>query len=274
MWSSVHLDLRQARSVCVAVEMALKSGGECTEDIRTFLKSRIVLAVHSHPLAGAVDLSILQFCLHVARHYKLDDVIPDIAFSLIAATLERGVSENHFCELKGITFSRMDSLVVIAFLIVNLHRDSLKDIREALPRPQLSLIPFEALLGAFPSFQTGKQRAQYFPWRLQPSVSPSIFDCEWVGVYLRNWDTLYPFNSVQSVTKTGEDSLKASVTINEEPLDIESESFVMTPFGLVVFWRGVSWFWKKEWCNGNFSLSKPFSQEHELDFIVSLPSLH
>jgi hypothetical protein len=38
-------------------------------------------------------------------------------------------------------------MVVIAFLVVSLHRDSLKEIKETLLRPRLSLIPFEALLG-------------------------------------------------------------------------------------------------------------------------------
>jgi hypothetical protein len=137
------------------VETALKSEGKSAVAIKTFPKSRIILAIHSHPLAGAVDLNTMQFCLHVARYYKLDDVIPDIAFCLIAAILERGVSENHFSELKGVTPSGIDSLVVIAFLVVNLHRDSLKDVKETLPRPRLSLTPLEALLGELPSLLKG-----------------------------------------------------------------------------------------------------------------------
>jgi hypothetical protein len=40
-------------------------------------------------------------------------MIPDIAFYLIAATLERGVSENHFWELKDVTPSETDSMVGI-----------------------------------------------------------------------------------------------------------------------------------------------------------------
>jgi hypothetical protein len=255
------------------MEMALRSEGKSAVAIETFLRPRVILAIHSHPLTGAVDINALQFCLHVARYYKVDDVIPDIAFCLIAATLERGVSENHFWELKDVTPSETDSMVVIAFLVVNLHRDSLKEVKETLPRPRLSLIPFEALLGELPSFLMGLDGTKSFAWRLQSSISPSFLNCEWVGVYLRDWDTLYEFSSVQSVKRSGETHLQVCATINQQPWEIESENYVMTPFGIVVFWQGgASWLWKKEWCDDNFAFARPLSNHgYALDFIVSLP---
>lgn len=275
IWSSVHLDLRHAKSVCIALEMALRSEGKSAVAIETFLRSRVILAIHSHPLTGAVDLNALQFCLHVARYYKVDDVIPDIAFCLIAATLERGISENHFCELKGVTPSETDSMVVIAFLVVSLHRDSLKEIKETLLRPRLSLIPFEGLLGELPSFLMGLDGTKSFTWRLQSSITPSFLDCEWVGVYLRDWDTLYELNSVRLVKRSGDTPLQVCATINQQPWEIESENYVMTPFGIVVFWQmGASWLWKKEWCDGNFAFARRLpNHEHEPDFIVRLPTL-
>ena len=135
IWSSVHLDLPHAKSVCVAMEMALKSEGKSAVAIETFLRSRVILAIHSHPLTGNVDLNALQLCLHVTRYFKVDDVILDIAFCLIAATLEWGISENHFWKLKDVNPSETNSMVVIAFLVVNLHRDSLKELTETLPSP-------------------------------------------------------------------------------------------------------------------------------------------
>jgi hypothetical protein len=105
-------------------------------------------------------------------------------------------------------------------------------------------------------------------------VSSSLLHGEWAGVYLQEWNTVYKYDAVQSVTKSGTNSLKVSATINHEPLDIKSENFVMTPFGLVVFWEGASWLWKKEWCDGTFSLAEPLPNiGHELDIIVS-PTLH
>lgn len=191
-------------------------------------------------------------------------MIPDIAFCLAAATLERGVPENHFSKLKSVAPNQSGSMVVIAFLVVNLHREYLKDIQEVLPR--LSLIPFEALLGEMPSLLTSMK---HFNGHLQSLVSPSFLDCQWVGVYLRDWDTIYDFSSVQSITHRDRNCLKVSATINQKPLDIESKNFVMTPFGLVVFWEGASWLWKKEWCDDKFSTVTPLHNgEHKLDLIV------
>jgi hypothetical protein len=122
----------------------------------------------------------------------------------------------------------------------------------------------------------GLDGTQSSTWRFHSSISPSFLDCEWIGVYLRDWDILYEFSSVQSVKKSGETPLQVCATLNRQPFEIESEDFVMTPFGLVVFWQGGAlWLWKKEWCDDNFALARPLpNQGHELDFIVRLPTLH
>jgi Fungal protein kinase len=270
-WSAIHLDLQHAKSICAAVEMTIKSAEKSVAPLTDFLRSGIVLAVHSHPLTGVMDLNALQFCLPVARYYKLDDAIPDIAFCLVAAILERGVLlENHFSTLKSVVPQRSESLIVIAFLVMHIHSESLKDIQEVLPRPRLSLIPFEALLGETPSLLSGRDSMKHFDGHLQSLVTSTFLDCQWVGVYLRNWDILYVFNSVQSITRNDRNCLNVSAAINQQALDIESKDFVMTPFGLVVFWEGVSWFWKMEWCDDNFSSVRHLHDGgHKLDLVVS-----
>ena len=114
-----------------------------------------------------------------------------------------------------------------------------------------------------------------FTWRLQSSILPSLLDSQWAGVYLRNWDTLYGLSSVQSVERIGETTLQVCATINEQLWEIQSENYMMTPFGIVVFWQeGASWLWKREWCDNTTFARPSLNPGHELDFIVSLHSLH
>ena len=134
----------------------------------------------SYRCFGSDSLTILPTC------YRLDDVVPDIAFCLIAATLERGVLENHFSNLKTTIPGPSESLVVIAFLIINLQRESLGEIREFLARPQLSLIPFKDLLGETPSLLSGRNSMKHFSRHLQSLISTSFLGGQWYGVYLRD----------------------------------------------------------------------------------------
>ncbi len=269
-WSAGHLELQDAKCISIAVEMTIKSAQISELPLVDFLRSRIVLAINSHPLTGVLDQNALQSCLHVARHYRLDDVVPDIAFCLIAATLERGVLENHFSNLKTTIPRPSESLVVIAFLIINLQREYLDEIREFLPRPRLSLIPFKDLLGETPSLLSGRNSMKHFSRHLQSLISTSFLGGQWYGVYLRDWDRLYAFDSVRSITSNDRNRLKISTMLTQQHLDIESEDFVMTPFGLVVFWEGASWLWKKEWCNDNFSsVTTSHNGRQKLDLVVS-----
>lgn len=269
-WSAGHLELQDAKCISIAVEMTIRSARKSELPLVDFLRSRIVLAINSHPLTGVMDLNALQSCLHVARYYKLDYVIPDIAFCLVAATLERGVLENHFSTLMTTIPGPSESLVVIAFLTINLQQESLGDIREILPRPRLSLIPFKDLLGETPSLLSGRDSMKHFTRHLQSLMSPSFFEGQWCGVHLRNWDRLYAFDLVQSITRNDRNRLKISTMLTQQHLDIESEDFVMTPFGLVVFWEGASWLWKKEWCNDNFSSVRTLHDgRQKLDLVVS-----
>lgn len=99
---------------------------------------------------------------------------------------------------------------------------------------------FAALFGDI-SFLMGLDRMKSSTWCLQPSISPSLLDCDWVGVYLLDWHTFYEFSLVR-----GETPLQVFATLNQQPVEIKSDDSAMAPFGLVVFsQRGALWLWMK-----------------------------
>ncbi|KIW36060.1 uncharacterized protein PV06_11640 [Exophiala oligosperma] len=149
----------------------------------------------------------------------------------------------------------------------------MQDIREIHLCPALSRIPFTTLLGELPSLMTGHDTLKHFEPHLQSILVDDFLDCEWVGLYHRNWDSLYRFDSVQSIVKVDNNRLKVSAAIIE-PLNIVSNDFAMTPFGLVVFSEGVTWLWKKDWCNDRFPVVEDLGDcGHQPDLVVSQPSL-
>lgn len=155
LWSSTHLDIQHAKSICIAVEMTTSSAKKSIS-LAEFIAPKIILASYSHPLTCVFDLKTLQQCLCIAEYYKLANSIPDIAFCLVATTLEQGKLEQDFYMLRSITrsaISNSEGLPIIIFLAINLSRE---DFLVNLPRPRLSLIPFGILLGEFLSLLTGR----------------------------------------------------------------------------------------------------------------------
>lgn len=97
-------------------------------------------------------------------------------------------------------------------------------------------------------------------------LSSGFLNGQWIGVYYREESNrLYVFDSVESIAMSGLNCLNISVSINREPLEIKSDKFQITPFGLVVFWEGASWLWKEKWCGDSYS---SHNGGHASDLIV------
>lgn len=278
LWSANRLNIQHARSVCIATEMTIDSAGKSEIPITQFMAPRVVLAAHSHPLTLVMDLDTLQDCLRVAQFYNLAELIPDIAFVLVAAMLEQGAPGYRFQELKTVISNQSDGLPIIASFVATFSVDFANNPEElnSLPKPRLSLIPFDTLLGDFPSLLNGRQSIKCFAKYLNSSLSPSFLNCEWVSAYYREENDRFYFpDSVQSITiKTtnGSSLLNVSMFLNQQPLEFGSQNYVMTPFGLIVFWQGVVWLWKKEWCSDKFSQGPTPRGENEPKLIVRTPS--
>jgi hypothetical protein len=146
----------------------------------------------------------LQFCLQIARLYKLENVIPDISFCIAASCLERPSSDEHFSKLGIKIPDHSESLVVIAFLATKLQLERHRDIlNHSLPR--IAYIPIEYVLGGMPSVLTKNPSIQHYSEHLQSLASSSFFESgEWVGLSI-NGETqaAHVFDSVTSITGNG-----------------------------------------------------------------------
>lgn len=277
LWSANHLDIQHAKSICIATEMMVASAGKSEVPFTQFMAPRVVLAAHSHPLTRVMDLDTLQDCLRVAQFYKLAEFIPDIAFVLVAAMLEQRAPGYRFQDLKTAISNKTEGLSIIASFVATFSLDlaNYPEDLKSLPKPRLSLIPFDTLLGDFPSLLTGRHSTKYFTKYLNSLLSPSFLNCQWVSAYYREeHGTFYFSDSVQSITikaTNGPSLLNVSMLLNQQPLEFESKNYLMTPFGLIVFWEGVVWLWKKEWCSDNFSQEPLPGGENELRLIVRIP---
>lgn len=141
-WSATHLDLHHAKSVSIAMEMTIQSAGKSAVPVSQFLTPGIILAVHSHPLIRLLDVNTLQICLCVAQYYKMVDLIPDIAFCLMAATLEQEKPGNHYRKLRSAALNQSEGLYMIAFLVTNLYTEDLKATGQSSPQTTVIIHPF------------------------------------------------------------------------------------------------------------------------------------
>ena len=273
IWSAKDLNLEQAKAVCCAGEMIIKSIEEPEVSLTSLLKWWVTLAIHSHPLISALDVNGLQFCLHIARYYKLENVIPDISFCIVASCLGRPSSDKHFSKL-GINIpEHSESLVVIAFLAIQLQLEANRGILNH-PLPRIAYIPIQHILGGMPSVLTKSPSIQRYDEHLQSLASSSFFELgEWVGVCIHGENnTVHVFDSVTSITRNGQAYLVVIGILNGIDVEAVANTFVIMPFGIVFYWEfasGIVWLWKKEWCGDELSNARlSGSQTHQPTLMV------
>ncbi|KAF2181207.1 hypothetical protein K469DRAFT_589660 [Zopfia rhizophila CBS 207.26] len=270
IWSAQNLDLEQAKSICVAIEMALASADKSEMCLAKLAKWWSLLVIYSHPLVGVMNVKSMQLCLHVARYYGLTDLVSDIAFCLVATALEQDSPDNHIKGLKVFP-DHSEGLVFIANCVIGLQRPQERRVlRHQLPRA--SCIPFKLLLGEVPRHLTVCCIKNYDE-HLQSLLSPSFLDArDWHGVYFRELDRYYPLDSINSMIRDDQGRLAFSCVNNGVAWVLNSKYFTMTPFGLVVSCGpaepGAIWLWRKEWCCSEGSTTRPlYSKNSAVDYI-------